>query len=100
MLALLAAATLNAAVAAQPAPGPDIKVYRGPRAVALAEADMLCRPQGMIQTFADPALLYRNDGKAKVQELAALPKANHEKAVARSVGGCANPLVVQYGAGR
>ncbi|MCR5874120.1 hypothetical protein LRS10_08060 [Phenylobacterium sp. J426] len=97
MLALLAAATL---AAAQPAPGADIKVYRGPRAAALAQADMLCRPQGMIHTFADPALLYRNDGKAKVQELAELPKANHEKAVARSVAGCANPLVVQYGAGR
>ena len=98
MLALLAAATAMAT--AQPVPMADIKVYRGPGAAALTQADALCRPQGMIQTFADPALLYRNDGKAKVEELAALPKANHEKAVARSVGGCANPLVVQYGAGR
>ena len=98
MLALLAAA---ATLTAQPAPSsPDIKVYRGPRASVLAEADMLCKPQGMLQAFADPALLYRKDGKAKVQQLGELPKANHEKAVARSVGGCANPMVVEYGAGR
>lgn len=97
MLALLAAAT---ALAAQAAPTPEVRVYRGAQAQALAQADMLCRPQGTMQVFADPALLYRRDGKAKVQQLGELPKANHEKAVARSVGGCANPLVVQYGAGR
>ncbi|MGA0606187.1 hypothetical protein ACO2Q0_09320 [Phenylobacterium sp. VNQ135] len=98
MLALLAAATTLAA--ALPAPLPEVRVYRGPHARAAAEADMLCKSQGTILTFADPALLYRNDGKAKVQRLAELPKANHEKAVARSVANCANPLVVQYGAGR
>lgn len=99
MLALLAAA---ATLAAQPAPAaaPEMKVYRGPRVSVLAEANLLCKPQGTIQTFADPALLYRNDGKAKVEQLAKLPKANHEKAVARTVGGCANPMVVEYGAGR
>jgi len=99
MLALLAAATL----AAQPAPtaSPEVKIYRdAPPIAAFAAAGALCKPQGMIQTFADPALLYRKDGKAKVQQLGDLPKANHEKAVARSVGGCANPMVVQYGAGR
>ena len=94
MLALLAAATL----AAQPTAAPEIKVYRDRR--PLASADTLCKPQGMLHAFADPALLYRNDGKAKVEQLAKLPKANHEKAVARSVGGCANPMVVQYGVGR
>lgn len=94
MLALLAAAALTAQ------PAPDIKVHAGTRAEAMAQAQMLCRPRGMVQTSADPALLWRDDGKSRVRLLAELPKANHEKAVAREVAGCANPLVVQYGAGR
>ena len=98
MLALLAAA---ATLAAQPAPAaaPEMKVYRGAEARAMASADVLCKAQGRLE-IADPALLYRKDGKAKVQQLGDLPKANHEKAVARTVGGCANPMVVEYGAGR
>jgi hypothetical protein len=97
MLALLAAA---ATLAVQPAPAaPQMKVYRGAEARAMASADVVCKAQGALE-IADPALLYRKDGKAKTEKLGKLPKANHEKAVARTVAGCANPMVVEYGAGR
>ena len=46
------------------------------------------------------ALLYRSDGKAQASRLGDLPKANHEKAVMRTVGGCAAPLYVRTGVGR
>jgi hypothetical protein len=58
-----------------------------------------CKTQGTYQV-SDPALLYRDDGSARASQLADLPKANHEKAVVRMIGPCANPLVVRYGAGR
>lgn len=89
MLAILAAV---ATVASGPAPllGETRIVRMDPQA---------CKAQGTLQV-SDPALLYRNDGSAKAARLAELPKANHELAVVRMIGPCANPLVVRYGAGR
>ena len=96
MLALLAAATVAAPLHT---PAPEISAYRGEHARAMAAGNVVCKAQGRVE-IADPALLYRRDGKAKVEQLNELPKANHEKAVARTVGGCASPMVVQYGVGR
>lgn len=61
-----------------------------------------CRPQAALQTVqpADPALLYRDDGRARASRLGDLPKANHEKAVVRTINGCAAPVYVGYGVGR
>jgi hypothetical protein len=76
-----------------------------PSAPLLAETRIVrmdaqaCKSQGTYQV-SDPALLYRDDGSAKTSRLEDLPKANHEKAVVRMIGPCANPLVVRYGAGR
>ena len=92
MLAVLAAAVLSAAPAAV-LPAQTSPLLRG------RPASEACKSHGSVQVQ-DPALLYRQDGKAKLSRLGALPKANHEKAVLRSVDGCAKPLVVQYGAGR
>lgn len=89
MLAILAAFT----VVTTPAP----QVFADRRAPVLA--DTACKPSGRYE-ISDPALLYREDGKAKPQTLDALPKANHEKAVLRTVDGCSAPVVVRYGAGR
>lgn len=89
MLTVFAAAT----VALAAGPPAHLRVWRtDPPAAA-------CKSQGTYE-IADRALLYREDGKAKVSELAELPKANHEKAVLRTIGGCADPLVIRYGAGR
>lgn len=94
MLALLAAATMTAAAAAGPT------ADNRPRVVALGPSvGPACKPNGRYE-IADPALLYRHDGKARVSRLGDLPKANHEKAVLRVVDGCAAPLVVGYGVGR
>jgi hypothetical protein len=67
--------------------------------VRLDGAQAACKGNGVYEV-SSPALLYRDDGSAKTSRLADLPKANHEKAVARMIGPCANPLVVRYGAGR
>ena len=81
MLALIAALT----VAAVPPTGPPT-----------------CKPHGVLQAAqpVNPVLLYRSDGKARVSRLSELPRANHEKAVMRTVGGCAAPLYVETGVGR
>ena len=84
MLAMLAAATLASA-----APPP----------VARADSAAACRANGRYE-ISDPALLYRHDGRVKASRLGDLPKANHEKAVLRMIGPCANPMVVRYGVGR
>ncbi len=93
MLALLAAATMTATVAAAPAAG------RAPALVDDAPPARACKTNGSIE-IAAPALLYRDDGKAKMSALSRLPKANHEKAVLREIEGCAAPLVVGYEVGR
>ncbi len=83
MIALLAAVTLGAGT---------------PTLLATSA----CASQGALQTSqpADPALLYRNDGRVRPARLGDLPKANHEKAVMRTVNGCAAPLYVGYRVGR
>ena len=94
MLALLAAATMTAAMSAAPTADPR------PRVVTLAPpAAQACKSNGRYE-IADPALLYRHDGKAKMSVLGQLPKANHEKTVLRVIDGCAAPMVVGYGVGR
>lgn len=90
MLALLAAATVASA-----APPPARPVLR----MARADPATVCRANGRYE-ISDPALLYRHDGTVKASRLGDLPKANHEKAVLRMIGPCANPMVVRYGAGR
>lgn len=94
MLALLAAATMTATVAA--APAADVRARVLAEGASSAQA---CPTNGRFE-IADPALLYRDDGKAKMSPLSRLPKANHEKAVLRVVDGCAAPLVVGYEVGR
>jgi hypothetical protein len=89
VLAILAAATVASAA------GPTAYLRAGP----LETTPAACRSQGTMEV-SDKALLYRDDGKARITELGELPKANHEKAVVRMVGPCANPLVVRYRAGR
>lgn len=89
MLTILAAAT----VASAAGPPAHLRVWRTDPMAAV------CKSQGTYE-ISDPALLYRGDGKAKLAQLGELPKANHEKAVVRTIGPCANPLVVRYGAGR
>lgn len=91
MIALLMAAQLGAAAA----PGLTPKVFGPP------EASGACKSNGKVETSSpvDPALLYRHDGKPLGHRLAELPKPNKEKAVLRSVDGCANPLVVQFNVG-
>ena len=85
--------TILAAVTVASAAGPPAHLR-----VAAMEPAAACKAQGTYQV-SDRALLYRDDGKAKLSELGDLPKANHEKAVMRTVGPCAVPLVVRYGAG-
>ena len=90
MLALLAAMTVAATPTADPRPR-----------VAMVDpaTRSVCKSNGRYE-IADPALLYRHDGKARVSPLGALPKANHEKAVLRTIDGCAAPVVVGYQVGR
>ena len=90
MLALLAAMT----VAATPAADATPRVF-----LTDASARSVCKPSGRYE-IADPALLYRHDGRVKAAKLGTLPKANHEKAVLRTVDGCSAPLVVGYQVGR
>ena len=85
--------TILAAVTVASAAGPPAHLR-----VAAMEPAAACKAQGTYQV-SDRALLYRDDGKAKLSELGDLPKANYEKAVLRTVGPCAVPLVVRYGAG-
>lgn len=90
MLTLLAAVTLAAAP-------PTIVT---PRAYVTDDpARPVCKSNGRYE-IADPALLYRHDEPARASTLAQLPKANHEKAVLRTVDGCAAPVVVGYEVGR
>lgn len=89
MLVILAAVTVAST------PAPRVFVERP----ALAGAETVCAPTGRYE-IADPALLYRYDGQASVKRLGALPKADHEKAVLRTVDGCSAPVVVRYGVGR
>lgn len=58
----------------------------------------VCKPVGALQTSApaSPALLYRHGDPGAVKRLDTLPKANHEIAVLRTVGGCSQPMVVGY----
>lgn len=90
MIALMLAAQLVAAP-----PLLQTRVFRQ------AAPSAACKSNGKVEasTPAEPALAYRSDRKASVQPLAELPKPNKEKAVLRSVDGCANPLVVQFNVG-
>lgn len=88
MLAMIVAA----AVASNPAP----RVFVAPSAES---ATSVCKAEGRYE-IADPALLYRDDGRARLRSLGDLPRANHEKAVMRMIGPCSNPMVVRYGVGR
>jgi len=65
--------------------------------VALAP-NAACKPIGALQTSApvSPALLYRHGDPGAVRRLDTLPKANHEKAVLRTVDGCSAPMVVGF----
>jgi len=90
MLAMLAAMTVAVAPTTEPRPRMSM-IDRSARPV--------CKSDGRYE-IADPALLYRNDGKASMAPLGALPKANHEKAVLRTVDGCTAPVVVGYQVGR
>ena len=73
-----------------------------PLPTARGEATASCKAQGALQTKQpmDPALLYRADGRLQALRLGELPKANHEKAVLRTIDGCAAPLYVGYSVGR
>ncbi|HEX7758168.1 MAG TPA: hypothetical protein VF459_01600 [Caulobacteraceae bacterium] len=94
MLSLIAAAAMAAIVNAAPAADAGPPVLLGsPHSVPA------CRTNGRYE-LADPALFYRQNGRAGVTVLGKLPKANHEKAVLRLVDGCAAPLVVSYEVGR
>ncbi len=88
MLVILAAIVVST-------PGPKVFIERP----APAAAETVCEGTGRYE-IADRALLYREDGRVKLSELGALPKANHEKAVLRTVGECSAPVVVRYGVGR
>jgi hypothetical protein len=90
MLALLAAMTVAAIPAADARPR---------MAMVDAAARSVCKSNGRYE-IADRALLYRDDGTARMSPLGDLPKANHEKAVLRTVDGCAAPVVVGYQVGR
>ena len=90
MLALLAAITVAATPTADPRP--HMTLFD-------PAARPACKSNGRYE-IADPALLYRQDGKARISPLGALPKANHEKAVLRVVDGCTAPVVVGYQVGR
>lgn len=92
MLAMLAAAAMTATVAATPAADarPSLFFSDAPKPA--------CKANGRYE-IAEPALLYRK-GRAKASVLGDLPKANHEKAVLRTIDGCAAPLVVGYEVGR
>jgi hypothetical protein len=94
MLALFAAAAMTTTVAAGSAVQARPQVFITP-----PPAGQACKTNGRYE-IADPALLYRDDGKAKMSQLGKLPKANHEKAVLRVIDGCTAPLVVRYQAGR
>jgi hypothetical protein len=89
VLAILAAATMAST------PAPQVFVERR----VLPGMESACKATGRYE-IVDPALLYRDDGRAKLSQLSALPKANHEKAVLRTVGDCSAPVVVRYGVGR
>ncbi len=93
MIALFAAMTVAAAPAADAKP----RVLVVPRLLAAQPSDVCAAGRYEI---ADRALLYRDDGRARPSALGQLPKANHEKAVARTIDGCAAPLVVGYEVGR
>ncbi|MDZ4375544.1 MAG: hypothetical protein U1C74_29545 [Phenylobacterium sp.] len=93
-------AVVFALAATTPAPHASVADPSAPPQRA-AEPVVACRAQGAIQTAnPEPALLYRPDGRLGVARLAQLPRPDHEKAVVRSVDGCAAPLVVGYGVGR
>lgn len=89
MLALLAAMTVATTPAADQRPQTPVADPMRP----------VCKSNGRYE-IADRALLYRSEGKALVTPLGRLPKANHEKAVLRTVDGCAAPLVVRHQVGR
>jgi|APAra7269096979_1048534.scaffolds.fasta_scaffold34153_3 hypothetical protein len=94
MLVLFAAATVITVMAAGPTADPR------PRTFSMATpAPHACKTNGRYE-IADPALLYRDDGKAKMSVLGQLPKANHEKTVLRVIDGCTAPVVVGYAVGR
>jgi hypothetical protein len=92
VLIILAAAPVALAVAA--AAGSP-----APLRLAAAEPAQACKAQGAYEV-SDPVLLYRQDGRAKLSRLDDLPKADHEKAVLRTIGPCAVPVVVRQGAGQ
>jgi hypothetical protein len=90
MLALLAAMTVASTPTADARPR---------LAMVDPDAPAACKSNGRYE-IAEPVLLYRDDGKARRSPLGALPKANHEKTVLRTVDGCAAPVVVGYQIGR
>ena len=90
MLALLAVMTVATTAAAEVRPAVS-RVDAGARPA--------CTSNGRYE-IADRALLYRDDGKARMSALGQLPKANHEKTVLRTIDGCAAPLMVGYEVGR
>ncbi|WP_293900735.1 hypothetical protein [Phenylobacterium sp.] len=94
MLAMFAAMTMAAATPDPTALRPKVFLLQPPAGV------IACKPQGRYQAdWADPALAVR-DGRVTLQRLDRLPKPNHEKAVMRTLGGCAVPVVVNYAVGR
>lgn len=95
LLAAIAALGGPANAASPAAPSPRTIVITP----ATRMAGMACKPTGRYE-IADRALLYRNDGEARMSPLSRLPKANLDKAVVRTVDGCDAPLVVGYQVGR
>jgi hypothetical protein len=89
VLAILAAVTMAST------PAPKVFVERP----VLAGPETVCKATGRYE-IADRALLYREDGRDKLSQLGDLPKANHEKAVVRTIGECSAPVIVRYGVGR
>lgn len=72
-----------------------------PNHLASLSSNTLCKAPAAMQTsYGVPALLYRPQDRAVSQskKLSALPKANLEFAVMRTVAGCAAPMVVRYDA--
>jgi len=103
MIAMLLAAQLSAAsVGGMQADGglPDVRLrvaLTATRNGLPVQPQVICQPQGAMQT-SGPALLLRPQDRKnlRVQKLADLPKANKEVAVARTIGGCAVPVGIRY----
>jgi hypothetical protein len=99
MFAMIVAAAVVASgpVAMDPAASAHAWAVRGPSPFAASSA---CKATGRYQTDWEPALLYRPEDRIRPKRLEALPRPDYEKAVMRTVDGCAAPLVMGTSVGR